>query len=410
MSTGGLAQLPEAGWMETFDWIVIGNGLAGAALSYELARLGLAVLLVDDGDPNSATRCSYGGIAYWSGTDAITRELCRLGIERHRQLSDELGAATEFRELDLLLTFPPEVDGANLVGQYGRFAIAPQLISPQEAHELEPQLNVDAIGGAFTVRHGHVNPIKTIEAFNQAFRRLGGQQLLATVTGLVRVNNRVTGMMTATQAYAAGNVVVAAGGYSRTMLRNARLSVPLYHTHAEIVALPEVDQPLRALIMPGVATRFAAEAAASDPATDSLWDGPPHKIAPPVLDAGVIQFLDGSTYVGQVSRFRTDLGTDAIDAVQSEAEIRQGIVPQVPCLANVPGQWRHCLVTFSRDGLPLIGPLPGVEGLHIFSGFTSPFAVLLPIAQRFASWVNHKQQTVADDLIEKMLVTRFSDS
>ena len=391
--------------METFDWIVIGNGLAGAALSYELARLGLSVLLVDDGNAESATRCSYGGIAYWSGTDAITQELCEQGIQRHRQLSDELDAPTEFRELDLLLTFAPEVDGNGLAQQYEQFAIAPRLISAPEAHALEPQLKLDAIGGAFTIKHGHVNPIKTLEAFNQAFRQLGGQQMIASVTGLVRIKNCVTGILTATQAYTAANIAVAAGGYSRKLLNDAKLSVPLYHTHAEIVALPQVEHPLRTLIMPAVASRFEAETTASAPATDSLWDGPPHEIAPPILDTGVIQFLDRSTYIGQISRFRTDLDISSINAAQSEASLRQGITAQLPCLANLPGYWRHCLVTFSRDGLPLIGPLPGMEGIHIFSGFTSPFAMLLPVARRFAQWVNHQQPS--DPLIEKMLVTRF---
>lgn len=394
--------------MKTYDWIVIGNGLAGATLSYELAKLGVSVLLIDDGNLDSATRCSYGGIAYWSGTDPITKELCYQGIERHRQLSDELDTTTEFRELDLLLTFAPDVEGATLAEQYSRFAIAPQMISSQTAQELEPQLNIDAIGGAFTVKHGHVNPIKTLEAFNQAFRKLGGQQLLASVTGLVCLKNRVTGITTPTQAYAAGNVVVAAGGYSRHLLKRSHLSVPLYHTHAEIVASSNVEHPLRALIMPAVANRFDAEATASAPATDSLWDGPPHEIAPPILDTGVIQFLDGTTYIGQISRFRTDLDASSIDVAQSESSMRQGITAQLPCLTHVPGHWRHCLVTFSRDGLPLIGPLPDIEGVHLFSGFTSPFAMLLPIAQRFAQWIS--QEKPSDSLIDAMLVQRFTQT
>lgn len=393
--------------METFDWIVIGNGIAGAALSYELAKLGLSVLLVDDGNPDSATRCSYGGIAYWSGTNTITQQLCDAGIKRHRELSEELETTTEFRELDLLLTFAPDVDGASLKNQYEQFAIPPRLISAQEAHALEPQLKVDAIGGAFTIKHGHVHPVKTLDAFNRAFRRLGGQHMVTSVTGLVQVNHRVTGVLTPTQAYAAGNVVVAAGGYSRRLLNSIQLSVPLYHTHAEIVTLSKLEQPLRALIMPAMANRFAAEVIASASATDNLWDGPPYEIAPPILDTGVIQFLDGSAYIGQISRFRTDLGTDSIDAVQSEILMRQGITAQLPCLADVPGHWRHCLVTFSRDGLPLLGPLPGVEGLHIFSGFTSPFAVSLPVAKQFASWLSGSQSVLSDTLLEQMLVTRF---
>lgn len=33
--------------MKTYDWIVIGGGIGGVALSYELARQGLQVLLIE---------------------------------------------------------------------------------------------------------------------------------------------------------------------------------------------------------------------------------------------------------------------------------------------------------------------------------------------------------------------------
>ncbi|MEO0868451.1 MAG: FAD-dependent oxidoreductase, partial [Cyanobacteria bacterium J06642_11] len=230
--------------------------------------------------------------------------------------------------------------------------------------------------------------------------------MLATVTGLVMIQDTVTGVLTPTQAYAASNVVVAAGGYSRRLLHHANLRVPLYHTHAEIVALPNVETKLRAMIMPAVAQRFAAESAATDPATDYLWDGSPQTVVPPILDSGVIQCLDRATYIGQISRFRTDLTPDTIDAVQSEMDMRRAITAQLPCLADVPGQWRHCLVSFTRDGLPLLGPLPGIGGLHLFTGFTSPFAMLLPIAQQFAQWVS-QGETSSNPSLEKMWVTRF---
>ncbi|MEM9905062.1 MAG: FAD-dependent oxidoreductase, partial [Cyanobacteria bacterium P01_D01_bin.44] len=68
-------------------------------------------------------------------------------------------------------------------------------------------------------------------------------------------------------------------------------------------------------------------------------------------------------------------------------------------------QWRHCLVTFSRDGLPLLGPLSDLEDIYLFSGFTSPFAMLMPIAQRFARWTDGKP----DSLIEAMQVKRFQN-
>lgn len=388
--------------MESFDWIVVGNGLAGAVLSYELACRDLKVLLLDDGSASSATRCSYGGIAYWAAQDAMTKILYREGIERHRQLEAELDSPTEFRELDLLLTFPPGVEGEQLLSTYSEVAIAPTLIDAATAQELEPQLSQTAVGGALTVKHGHVSPHKIVAAFNQAFRRRGGQHIIASVRGLVRIGNRVTGVLTPNQAYTAGSVAVCVGAYSRQLLKQARLSVPCLYSHAELVKLEPMDTHLRAMIMPALADRFGAEATAGDPDCRPLWQQPQGEIVPPVLDAGAIQFLDGTTYIGQISRFRAELEA-AVDPDQSEAEIRQGIVSQLPCLADRPGQWFHTLVAFTSDGLPLVGPLPEVTGLHLFSGFSSPFAMVMPVARRFVQELDSAQ---SDELVGAMAVDR----
>ncbi|MCG8362446.1 MAG: FAD-dependent oxidoreductase, partial [Pseudanabaenales cyanobacterium] len=94
-----------------------------------------------------------------------------------------------------------------------------------------------------------------------------------------------------------------------------------------------------------------------------------------------------------------------VDAAQSEADMRAANCALIPILAGIPGNWSHCLVAFTRDSLPLVGPLSGVEGVHIFSGFTSPFVLLPPIAVRFARWLNGKP----DSMIEQMLPERFAN-
>jgi len=73
--------------MQTFGWIVVGNGLVGAAASYELARQGLSVMVIDIAlDPANATRYSYGGIPYWSGSTPLTQPLRPASMRpaRHR--------------------------------------------------------------------------------------------------------------------------------------------------------------------------------------------------------------------------------------------------------------------------------------------------------------------------------------
>ncbi|HBE35501.1 MAG TPA: FAD-dependent oxidoreductase, partial [Cyanobacteria bacterium UBA11368] len=47
--------------MQTFDWIAIGGGITGAAVSYELSKKGFSVLLLEQyATPQNATRYSYG--------------------------------------------------------------------------------------------------------------------------------------------------------------------------------------------------------------------------------------------------------------------------------------------------------------------------------------------------------------
>jgi glycine/D-amino acid oxidase-like deaminating enzyme len=370
--------------MKSYDWIVIGGGITGAALSYELAKKGFSVLLLErDATQQNATRFSYGGLAYWSGTTDLTRQLCREGIERHRNLSAELDADTEFRELDLLLTIDAGTDTEKVAANYAHFAIPPQLLNVEEAGELEPLLNKSAIAGALTVRHGHISPTATNQAYCQGFLRLGGTIEIAEVIGLIEEGNRILGVKTATANYRCENVVICAGGWSRSLLKAADISVRLYFTRAEILETAPVDLKLRTLVMPAVLKRFELEAESSKIEVDRLWDEPGKELLPPILDVGAIQFNDGSLRIGQWSRTLSDLNAK-VDRQASEAAIRAGIGKVLPALANLSVSWHDCIVAFSGDRLPIVGPIGDRTGLHVFSGFSNPLVIVPVLAERFA--------------------------
>ena len=371
--------------MQTYDWIVVGGGITGAALSYELAKKGFAVLLLErDATMQNATRFSYGGLAYWSGTTDLTRQLCREGIERHRNLSAELDADTEFRELDLLLTIDAGDDVEKVAANYAHFATVPQLLSVAEAGELEPLLNKSAIAGALTVRHGHISPTATNTAYCQGFLRLGGTIEFAEVIGLIAEGNRISGVKTAQGIYACENAVICAGGWSRSLLKAAGISVGVYFTRAEMLSTAPVDLKLRTLVMPAVLKRFELEAESSRIEVDFLWDESGKELLPPILDSGAIGFNDGSLRIGQLSRTLSDLNAK-VDRTTSEAAIRAGIGKVLPALADLPATWHDCIVAFSADKLPVVGEFADRPGLHIFSGLSNPLAIVPALAERFAN-------------------------
>ncbi|MCY7385914.1 MAG: FAD-binding oxidoreductase [Microcoleus sp. CAN_BIN18] len=371
--------------MKSYDWIVVGGGITGAALSYELAKKGFAVLLLErDATMQNGTRFSYGGLAYWSGTTDLTRQLCREGIERHRNLSAQLDADTEFRELDLLLTIDAGTDPEKVAANYAHFAIPPQLLSVAEAGELEPLLNQSAIAGALTVRHGHISPTATNIAYCQGFARLGGTIKIAEVIGLIAEGNRISGVKTVHESYACENAVICAGGWSRSLLKAAGISAGVYFSRAEILETEPVDLKLRTLVMPAVLKRFELEAESSKIEVDFLWDEPGKELLPPILDSGAIQFNDGSLRIGQLSRTLSDLNAK-VDRTTSETAIRAGIGKVLPDAAGLPATWHDCIVAFSADKLPVVGEIGSRPGLHVFSGLSNPLTIVPALAERFAN-------------------------
>ncbi|GAP97362.1 NAD(P)/FAD-dependent oxidoreductase [Leptolyngbya sp. NIES-2104] len=382
--------------MQTYDWIVIGAGITGASLSYELTQQGFSVLLLDaDPDPPSATRFSYGGIAYWSGTTDLTRQLCAESKAIYQTLSAELGADTEFREIDLLLSISPESNPEALIQNYSHFADPPKFLTVEAACEREPLLDPNGIAGALTVKHGHIDAGKTARAYIEAMQRSTGVYKIATVKTLIS-----GGVSTSDGDFFAANTVVCIGALTRQFLKDAGLLIAQYFTHAEIIEIPRSELRLNTLVMPAEAERFKLEAEATR--DDRVWDQPGQEPAPAILDAGAVQFLDSRILIGQVSRTLTDPNA-AIDAVQSEADLRTKISQVMPKVGELKGTWQHCLIAFSRDRLPLVGAVPGAEGLYVFSGFSNPLALVPPLARRFAIQATCDR----DPLLQQVLPERF---
>lgn len=373
--------------MNHYDVIVIGAGLTGSALAYELAQKNLKVLILEK-EPkfHNATFLSYGGIFYWCGTNDVTNQLCQEARQIYRNLSEELEAETEFRKLDLLFTLDKSQNPQEVTQEYLQFLIKPKLLNVKESCELEPLLNPEAINGCLRFPQGHVNPVKTILAYQQALIKLGGKIEITEVNSLLQQNGKVTGVKTAKTTFFADQVIICAGAFSRQLLQEIGLKIPLYFTHAQLIKTLPTDIKLRTLVMPATTQRFAMEAEMTCPDKESLWDNPDNQIRGTVTEAGAIQFLDGSLCLGQISQIITNPLAD-IKSTTSETNIRESVGKILPSLSNLSGTWHNCQVAFTKPYPFQVGKISQVEGLSIFSGFTSPFVFVPPLAKHFANYL-----------------------
>ena len=374
--------------MTTYDWIVIGAGITGASLAYELNQQNFKVLLVEQNpEPNNATQYSYGGLAYWSGTNELTRALAAEGIELHRHLSAELDGDTEFRELDLVLTVDRQDDPEAVAQNYDRFTVTPEILNVQDACVLEPLLNPNAISGVLRLPHGQIQAQKTTAAYIRALIRHGGAIVYERAVDLIRRDRQIIGIKTETNIYHGQNTVVCAGGLSRSLLQQNNIAIDHHFTHAYAITTPPVELELATVVMPAIQQRFALEAALE-------YDGDPIGERT-ILDPGAVQFIDGSMCLGQISSISPGL---PLELDRAEAQIREQVGNILPLLEDIPGTCHHCLVAFNNRAIALVGNLADISGLHLFSGFTSTLVYAPVLARRFAK----SQAGTKDRVIEQL--------
>lgn len=372
------------------DIIIVGGGLTGSALAYELVKQNFQVLLLEkDTIFNNATVYSYGGIAYWCGTDNLTNQLCDEGINIHRQLSEELDADTEFREIDLLFTIEKNQNPRETFNNYQGFNIKPKFLDPSETVALEPLINQSSIEGSLLFPQGHVNPEKLILAYQKAFLKLGGKIANELVISIDKKADKIEGVTTKNNSYLANQVIVCAGGFSHQILQDLGINLPIYFSHAQLIKTPPSEIKLRTLVMPCTTKRLDTEKQLD---TDN-WDHPNNTLQGDVLEAGAIQFLDGSFCLGQISQIITNIDVK-IDARASETRIRSSIEQVLPVLSQLQGTWHNCQVAFTQGKAFQVRKLEQIEGLSIFSGFTSPFVFVPPLARHFASYLAHNEDNV----------------
>ncbi len=384
---------------QAYDWIIVGGGITGAALGYELVKRGCSVLVVEqDAARQNATYYSYGGLAFWAGTTPLTTQLCQESKARYQELTGELDYEFGLRELDLLLTIATSEHPDAVYANYQRFATPPQRLTPQEACELEPLLNRNAIAAALTVKHGHVNTPLLAQAYTQAMLRQGGTFKIAQVTDLLRQGNSILGVITPEETYHAANTVICAGGWSRGLLQAAGVPTNLCFTHAEVVDIAPVDFKLQTLVMPATLQRFTLETKAGAPELTSVWDKPGQEVLPPILDAGAIQLPNGSIRIGQISRVLTDPQAQ-VNAVEAMTDLKSAISKVLPILGELPGTWHRCLVAFRGSQLPLVGAIPNYSGIYAFSGFSNPLVLIPPLAQRLARHVTGETDALVTQLM-----------
>jgi glycine/D-amino acid oxidase-like deaminating enzyme len=212
-----------------FDAIVIGGGIAGCTLAYELASRGVHVAVLEQNFVASESSGRNTGTLL-SGPQKEVVELldCCAGI--YAELS--AGAVPfEFARIGHLLISEDEASFAEAAGYAERYraaGVGMEAISGEDLAREHPRLGFNVAGGYFVERAWTLEPMGATHAFAHAARVAG-----ATIKTGVRVaqifsrNGKVQGVLTDQGIISADLVFIANGLWMADMLRRTVGDGPL---------------------------------------------------------------------------------------------------------------------------------------------------------------------------------------
>jgi sarcosine oxidase subunit beta len=238
------------------DVVVIGGGVNGCSVAYNLAKKGLDVVLFEKNYLSSGATgaCGAGIRQQWS-----TKENAHLAIQSVKifeQLSKELGQDIEFRQGGYLIAVHDKKEmkqAEKNVEMQRSLGLKVDILQPEEITNVVSILDVKgmkAIGATFCPTDGHANPFKTTFAYADAARRRGAE--ISTHTSVVNIKTAkkaVSAVETDAGTIQTDVVVNAAGIDSKDVAKMVKIPLPLTPFRKEIMATERLEPLFEAMVI-----------------------------------------------------------------------------------------------------------------------------------------------------------------
>lgn len=365
------------------DVVVIGGGVNGCSLAYQLARRGLDVVVVEKRYLSSGATgaCGAGIRQQWS-----TKENALLAIQSVKifeTLSQELGQDIELRQGGYLIAVHDRTELAQAeknVEMQRSLGLKVDVIAPEEIPRIAPLLDVQGmrvVAATFCPTDGHANPFRTTFAYADAAKRLGATFVTHTEVMKFSVKHKeVSSVMTTAGEITAPVVVNAAGIASKQIAEMVGVRLPLTPFRKEIMATERLE---------------------------------------PLFEAMVISFKDGIYFsqqregqiVGGIPIPEERSGFRTMPTFAFLQHMSRTLVRYAPVLRHV-NMLRHWTNFYdvTPDARPILGETPGVKGFIQCNGFSGHGFMISPMVTKLLT--EYIVDGKSAEVLENLRLDRFT--
>ncbi len=352
--------------MNTADVIVIGAGVVGTSVAFQLAERGVETLVLDREGPAAGSTARSGALIRAHYPTALEADLAWESLTNYFEpWGERVGGGCGFTRTGFAYLVAEE-NVAPLrynVALQRKVGVETDLVAPDELREIEPALRTDGVSlAAHEPRGGYADPAATAVGFLRSAEALGARFERRSATALVVRGDRLEGVRTEEGTLKAETVVLAAGAWSVSIAGSAGLDLPIRPARVRVALFERpYELPTHLTIIDtteGFYARPAAERATLVGSRDSL------------------EWLDDP-----------DAPTPEPDgAFVTETSLK--LATRIPTLTDAPYRsGRSGILDMTPDGRPLLGPA-GPEGLSLAAGWSGTgFKKAPAVGAELARWI-----------------------
>ena len=342
----------------TADVVMIGGGVIGASILFNLGRLGVTdTLLLEKDVLGSGSTGRSQAICRMHYSNQVTAKMAWESLAVFTNFDEVVGGESGFVETGYLVVVSQE-DGAGLahnVAMQYELGIDTMRVTAKDLEEIAPMVSVtEGEVMAWEPQSGYADTYMVTTSYAKRAREMGAEIVLRNPATAIEISGgRVKAVVTAEGRVETPIAVVAAGPWSKDVLGQIGVDVPLVPVRHQVASITRpVDKlPLHPTVG-DIAQSFSFR-----PDGSSLT----------MMGFGDDEEVEVETYNQGVDM---DVMADAMGR----------LTRRIPAMADAyyRGGWSG-LFTTTPDWHPILDAVPGIDGLYCAVGFSGHGFKLSPM-------------------------------
>jgi glycine/D-amino acid oxidase-like deaminating enzyme len=357
-----------SGMHNSAEVVVVGGGVIGCSVAAELAAAGADVLLLESREiAHGASGRNHGLIFY--PQNPVTDPLYRLTHEMYRELAgnSEVNISLDPEPVGFIILVSSEEQwtAAEVEAQAcAAGGVRVERMGRDELRAAEPKVAPSILGGWYIDDGYRLDPRALTMALVLNARAAGAEVCThADVKQILVRGGRATGVACDEGIVSAGTVVLAGGPWSPKLARSAGVELAMSGARGWLMLVTPQGEICSHLLESSGWHLMAGDPGPKQVTAGSYGDG---RLPEPDIGLLIQPAANGNLLLGgsRIPSLRQDPEGD-----QVAQTIARKAVEAVPDLAGaeVREVWSG-VRPMTRDGLPILGWAPGVEGLFVATG------------------------------------------